>query len=318
MNTFTQSSPRTMAEFLAQLREALRGSDPAMIQDALFDSEDYLRAAIADNAALSESEVMAKVLNDYGTPQEVAGNYRETDATVQAAIQPAAKPRIIANNQQPGWWRRVFNVLLDPHAYGSLFYMLLSVWTGMFYFAYVITGISMSLSTIILIFGIPLLILFLGSIRILALVEGRVVEALLGVRMPRRPSLPKDPSRSGWIPRIKGFFTDPRTWSTMLYLLLMLPLGVIYFSVSICLLAMALSFLLTPIAALFGEFQIDGVVVNMSHIQILGTDLTTSGWVMLPIFILLGVLCTLLLLHLARWVGKWHGALAKNLLVIRD
>ena len=56
----------------------------------------------------------------------------------------------------------------------------------MFYFTWAVVGASLSVSLLILIIGVPLLVLFLGSIRALAFIEGRMVEVLLGVRMPRR------------------------------------------------------------------------------------------------------------------------------------
>jgi len=78
-------------------------------------------------------------------------------------------------------------VLADPRAYTALLYMLLSLATGTLYFTWAVTGISLSLGLAILIIGIPFAILFFASVRGISLVEGRVVEALLGERMPRRP-----------------------------------------------------------------------------------------------------------------------------------
>ncbi|MGV7194671.1 hypothetical protein [Xanthomonas axonopodis] len=50
MNTVAQSHPlpTTISDYLAQLRQALAGADPAMIQDALYDAEEYLRAELAE------------------------------------------------------------------------------------------------------------------------------------------------------------------------------------------------------------------------------------------------------------------------------
>jgi hypothetical protein len=76
----------------------------------------------------------------------------------------------------------------------------------------------------VLIIGIPFAILFLGSVRVLSLVEGRIVEAMLGERMPRRPLY--SARGKNWLERIKDMFTDPRTWSTLLYMVAMLPLGI--------------------------------------------------------------------------------------------
>src|SRR3546814_7876897 len=81
---------------------------------------------------------------------------------------------------------RFFGIAADPHAYAALFYMVLSPATGVFYFAWVVTGTSMSAGFAMLIIGIPFVILFLGSIRMLSLLEGRIVEVMLGERMPRR------------------------------------------------------------------------------------------------------------------------------------
>src|SRR5690606_5054701 len=53
------SLPRTIPEYLAQLRRALAGADPAMIQDALYDAEEYLRSELAENPGRSEAEVIA-------------------------------------------------------------------------------------------------------------------------------------------------------------------------------------------------------------------------------------------------------------------
>src|SRR3546814_18964919 len=81
----------------------------------------------------------------------------------------------------------------------------------------------MSAGFAMLIIGIPFVILFLGSIRMLSLLEGRIVEVMLGERMPRRP-LYRDRGQP-LMERIKDMFLDPRTWSTVLYFIAMLPIS---------------------------------------------------------------------------------------------
>src|SRR3546814_3767811 len=46
--------PTTIAEYLDQLRRALAGADPALVQDALYDAEEYLRSEMAANLDQSE------------------------------------------------------------------------------------------------------------------------------------------------------------------------------------------------------------------------------------------------------------------------
>ena len=43
------NAPRSIDEYLKQLRAALAGEDAALIQDALYDAEEYLRAEVASH-----------------------------------------------------------------------------------------------------------------------------------------------------------------------------------------------------------------------------------------------------------------------------
>lgn len=296
--------PRTIPEYLEQLRRALAGADPAMIQDALYDAEEYLRSELAENPGRSEAEVIAAVASSYGAPDEVADIYRDTEATVQTALRsPVPRPR----KSLAG---RFFGVVADPRTYASLFYMVLALATGVFYFTWVVAGFSTAAGLSITLVGIPLLILFFGSVRVLSLVEGRIVEVMLGERMPRRP-LYSARGRSIW-QRIGDMFTDPRTWSTLLYMLLMLPLGVAYFTLAVTLLAVGLSFVLAPIAVWTGVAE---EWFDMHDMVLVGIDgVALQGWE-LVLMLVAGVLLLFATLHLARAIGRCHGLLAKHLLV---
>ncbi|MFT4257787.1 MAG: sensor domain-containing protein [Pseudoxanthomonas sp.] len=290
--------PTTIAEYLEQLRAALKDADPAMVQDALYDAEDYLRSELAEQAGKSEAEVIASVAGSYGAPEEVADIYRDTEATVARALRaPPPPPR-----KSP--LGKFFGVAADPRTYGALFYMVLALATGTFYFTWVVTGVSLSAGLLILIVGIPLLLLFLMSVRLLSLVEGRIVETLLGERMPRRPLYTQ--RDKPWLKRLGELFTDARTWTTMLYFLLMLPLGVAYFSVAVTLFSTAIGLIGAPVAMLFGADHV-GLVWN-------GEDLLPP-LLAVPLFMLFGGLLLFATLHVVRQVGRFHGWLAKQLLV---
>ena len=294
------SLPTTIPDYLEQLRRALAGADPALVQDALYDAEEYLRSELAENPGKSESEVIASVAGSYGAPEEVADIYRDTEVKVQTALRPPAPaPR----GSAPG---RFFGVIADPRTYGALFYMLLALATGIFYFTWVVTGISMSAGLAVLIIGIPFVILYFGSVRLLSLVEGRIVEVMLGERMPRRPLY----SERGkpWLQRIGAMFTDPRTWSTQLYFLLMLPLGIAYFSIVVTLLSVSVAFIASPIL----------VWIGMGHGGLRLDDVQITAqvdWWALPLLFVGGVLLLFGTLHLARGIGRLHGLFAKHLLV---
>ncbi len=304
----TNTLPTTIPEYLEQLRTALRGADPAMIQDAVYDAEEYLRSELAEQAGKSEADVIASVAGSYGAPEEVAEIYRDTEVTVNRALRAPAAPK------RSSFLGKFFGVLVDPRTYGALFYMLLSMATGIVYFTVVTTGVSLSLGLMILIIGIPLLVLFLGLIRVLSLVEGRIVEVLLGERMPRRPLYTQ--KGKGWLERIKEMFTDGRTWTAMLYFLLMLPLGIAYFTIALVGLIVPLTFIAAPIAVWTGIGNVQGDVDGWVFLGDAGNGITTDVqmW-QLPLLLVTGFLLFFATLHLVRGIGKLHGLLAKHLLV---
>lgn len=293
-----QNLPITIPEYLEQLRAALKDADPAMVQDALYDAEEYLRAELADHSGRSEAEVIAAVAGSYGAPEEVAEIYRDTEVRVTRALRtPAPPPR-------SSWVGRFFGVAADPHTYGALFYMLLSMATGIFYFTWVVTGASITAGLLILIIGVPLLLLFLMSVRLLSLVEGRIVEALLGERMPRRPLYTQ--RDKPWVQRLKELFTDARTWTAMGYFLLMMPLGTAYFTIVVTLVSLSLSLIVAPVALMFGA---QGVLV------LEGVTFVPDSPLLWPLSFVAGVVLLFGTLHLARGIGRLHGWLAKHLLV---
>ena len=104
----------------------------------------------------------------------------------------------------------------DPRAYVSLFFMFLSLVTGCVYFTFAVTGLSLSLGLAILIIGLPVFLGFIGITRVISLGEGRLLEAVSGERMPRRPVHPGAPD--GLVARILEMLKDARTWTTLIYL----------------------------------------------------------------------------------------------------
>ena len=290
------TTPQTIADYLQQLRAALKGADPAMIQDALFDAEEHLRSELAEHPEESEAAMLARVAGSYGAPEEVAEIYRDTEVKVQRALR-APRPRA-----GRGPLARFFGVIGDARSYAALFYMLLALATGIFYFTWTVTGLSLSAGLAVLIIGIPFIVLFLASTRLLALVEGRLVEVMLGVRMPRRPA--SAVRELPLLKRIGAMFTDPRTWGTLFYMLLMLPLGIIYFTVAVTGITLSLALVAMPIAQLFGFAPT--TVNDVAYFWPLWT---------LPFSMLGGVLLFFVMLHIARGVGWMHGHVAKHLLV---
>ena len=300
-----RTAPRSIEQYLAALRAALAGEDPALVQDALYDAEEYLRAEVAANAGRSEADTLELISSTYGAPEEVAEAYRTTEKQVRTALAPP--PRKASRTA----FGRFFSVYGDSRTWTALFYMLLALVTGIFYFTMTVTGLSLSAGLFVLIVGIPFFLLFVGFTRVLALAEGRLVEGLLGQRMPRRPLYP-----SKGVPifeRIKEMLLDRRTWTTMFYFLLMLPLGILYFTIVVTGICTSLGLVAGAVAAVLletgvgsGSFSLDDQVIYN------GPSLLAA-----PFLLVGGVLLLTLVMHLIRAIGRGHGTLAKNLLVAR-
>lgn len=293
--------PDTVRAYLDQLRRALKGAPAGLIADALADTEDHLNNEISHNPDLPEPVILASVIDIYGTPQEIAEEYRDMEATIGGPFPKAD----LAPERRYGF----FNVISDPRTYGALLYMLLSLMTGIFYFVWTVVGISLTLGFAILIIGIPFALLFIGSIRVLSHVEGRIVEGLLGVRMPRRLPAPPSPDDTLFT-KVRDVLADIRTWSSMLYMLLMLPLGIAYFVIAVTGLSVSLSVTAVSIYSLITN---DASYIHFDYPQWMQHLTHTAPGLVL--FALAGLLVFFLVLHLARAIGWLHGKIAELLLV---
>jgi hypothetical protein len=121
--------------------------------------------------------------------------------------------------------------------------------------------------------------------------------------MPRRPLFSK--KHLGAWGRFVALFTDSRSWFAVVYMFLQLPLGVFYFSLFTTLVAFGLAGIAHPITQYgfglpFGHFGHTAYYVPV--------------W-LTPFVVLAGVLWILITMHLAKFVGRYHGALAKVMLV---
>jgi uncharacterized membrane protein len=302
-----RSAPRSIDQYLRQLREELAGADSALVQDALYDAEEYLRAEVAAHPDKSESDVLELIASTYGAPDEVASAYRDTEVKVKAAM---ATPRAVPKSKVGAF----FGVFLDPRAYTSLFFMLLCMATGIIYFTFAVVGMSLSVGLAVLILGVPFFLLFMAVGRALSLAEGRLIEAMTGVRMPRRPVY-QGAALSFWA-RILEMLKDRRTWTTIAYFILMLPIGILYFVIAVVGLSVSLAFIALPITVLLaqaGWFGLGGVEV-FSQAQ---PEWLFDSGIAIPILGVAGVLLLTSFMHLARGVGRLHALFAKSMLVAR-
>jgi len=292
---------KSVEDYLNLLKTELHGSDAATIQDALADAEEHLRAAFASlrekQPEILEEEAMGQIIEQYGSPDETASAYKE----VERRTAPQLTYAVPQNTSPLG---KFFGIYTDPQAWGALLYMLIAFVTGIFYFTWAITGLSLSVSFSVFIFGLPFALLFLLSVQGLALLEGRIVEALLGVRMPRRPIFTEKGLK--WLERLKSLVLDKHTWLSILYMIIQFIFGTIYFVLFVTILSFSISFIAIPFLQ---EILGMGVIMNNDIRYYFPT------W-SYPLLFFGGILLWTAFMNIARGVGQLHGRLAKLMLVM--
>lgn len=295
-----QNNPidQSIAEYLQQLKVAFGEQDAVLIQDAQYDAEEHLRAALEETD--DPVATFKTVCEEYGSPEEIAEYYCDMETTVNFALNGVKKSNVSVRKNQ------FFGILADPHAYLAMLYMMLSLPIGMFCFAWVsIVGLG-SLSFSILIIGVPVFLMFLGSMRLFSFFEGRLIEMLLGKRMPRRKQYQQTQTFSNkqeeWKFRLTSMLRNRRNWTTVLFLLLRLPLGFVYFAFVTAAAIMSLAVILSPI--------IDPILHAIDPINTIDMN-----WYWFPLAIPGGFIGFVLTLHISKLAGRFQAWLARYLLV---
>lgn len=136
---------------------------------------------------------------------------------------------------------------------GNIVYLLLSFPMGLIYFLITVIGLSVGLSTLILWIGLPILFGTFFAIRGMAAVERQLVVSLLRFPLPYRQQRDSETRRT-FIRYFSDMLRDPHTWTSLLYMLLKLPLGIFSFTLALVLPILATVTTLLPLAYLINLF----------------------------------------------------------------
>src|SRR5918992_6034963 len=139
---------------------------------------------------------------------------------------------------------RVLDPLLRPRTLTATIYLLVSMFVGLTWHAVLATGLLLGVGTLIIWVGVFVLALTLLAWRGGAWLERRWVRGMLGVSIPD-PYRPL-PAGSLWR-RARVLASDPATWKDLAYLVVLLPLGLIWFMVTTTLWTLALGMLTSPL-----------------------------------------------------------------------
>ena len=145
-----------------------------------------------------------------------------------------------------------FKPIIKPRTYINMLYLLLSFPLGIFYFVFIVTGLSLGLGLIITLIGIPILFGMVLLWRALGNFERYLTSAMLNVKINYKPIKLK----KKLLEKVKAYLLDTYTIKSLVYLLLRFPLGIFFFVILVTLLSVSLSFMAVPILYHFAKLGI--------------------------------------------------------------
>lgn len=200
---------------------------------------------------------------------------------------------------------RFFGIALQGKSYLNLVYLLIMLPLGIIYFTFVITGFSISIGLFILIIGIFIAFLFLVLVRGISTFHLHYASSLLGFELPTKVEAAT--TGKNFFDHLKKVLSDGKTYTSMIYMFVELPLGIIYFTIIITLLTTAVAFIVSPILWILND---EAILVLSGDNWIWNDDFGNT------IFLsLLGIVLYIGTLHLGRLLVKIEEFLCKNLLV---
>jgi two-component system phosphate regulon sensor histidine kinase PhoR len=138
------------------------------------------------------------------------------------------------------WQMPVGNRLITTkQAFLIALYLLLSFPLGLFYFIYLVCGISIGIGTLIIWIGVPITLLTVIGWRYLGAFERRMAMNWLHVDI--RPMSYPHQIPMTWLQRFRESLTDSMTWKSLAYLLIKFPLGILSFVLTLCMFVLSIS-----------------------------------------------------------------------------
>jgi len=144
---------------------------------------------------------------------------------------------------------RFFGVVARPRTWLNLLFQLLAFPLGLFYFIFLVTGLSVGLGLVIVWVGIPILLVVAGAWWLFGAFERAQAKYLLGADVPPSPRAWE--TVNGVWGKLKAHFGGAATWKDLLYLLAKLPLGVVSFTLAMTVAGAVFWCFALPVAAIW-------------------------------------------------------------------
>jgi len=123
---------------------------------------------------------------------------------------------------------RFFGVVVRPQTWLGILFHVLAFPLGLFYFVFLITGLSVGVGLVVVWVGIPILLVVAGAWWLFAAFERAQAHYLLGVAVPQAPR--EWENVDGIWGKLRAHFGSGATWLDLLYLFAKLVFGTVSFT----------------------------------------------------------------------------------------
>ena len=120
---------------------------------------------------------------------------------------------------------RFFGVVAAPQTWLGILFNWLAFPLGLFYFVFLITGLSLGVGLVVVWVGIPILLVVAGAWWLFGAFERVQARYLLGADVPRAPR--EWEKVDGIWAKLRAHFGSAATWKDLVYLFAKLPFGIV-------------------------------------------------------------------------------------------
>ena len=154
---------------------------------------------------------------------------------------------------------RFFGVVRRPETWLGILFDWLAFPLGLFYFVFLVTGLSLGVGLVVVWVGIPILLVVAGAWWLFGSFERVQARHLLRADVPPAPR--EWEKADGIWGKLKAHFGSATTWKDLVYLLAKLPFGIVSTTLLVTAAAMVFWFVAMPFFSLFDVRIINGTWV---------------------------------------------------------
>lgn len=194
-----------------------------------------------------------------------------------------------------------WSTMLEPQTYRNILYLILSFPLGLVYFVFLVVGLSLGLSTLIIWVGAFILLATFLGVRALTGFERKMASWLLRTSIPPRRMTQPNPTAgdASVFAKAKHLVTNRESWAGIAYLFLKFPMGIISFVLTLTLVPVSVALMLTPLTLLIEPIQ-----ANIGN-WVIDSPIETAP------FALLGMVLFFLAAHILNGLAWMHAQWAK-------